>query len=122
MSEEAPSLDLLREKLEFFRQQEAICSDPETKFGLKKKIEALEQQLGLRTTAGEENDLIPTDLTHLPAGAAHFLGRDNELAALDAAWASAGNTALVELIAPGGTGKTALVKRWLEHVKTDNWH
>ncbi|MCK6437143.1 hypothetical protein [Rivihabitans pingtungensis] len=121
MSEEAPSLDLLREKLEFFRQQEAICSDPETKFGLKKKIEALEQQLGLRTTAGEENDLIPTDLTHLPAGAAHFLGRDDELAALDAAWASAGKTALVELIAPGGAGKTALVKRWLENLKQDNW-
>ncbi|MCK6437318.1 TIR domain-containing protein [Rivihabitans pingtungensis] len=68
-----------------------------------------------------QNAPIRTDLTHLPAGAAHFLGRDNELAALDAAWASAGNTALVELIAPGGTGKTALVKRWLEHVKTDNW-
>ena len=67
------------------------------------------------------DDDIPTDLTHLPAGAAHFLGREHELAALDAAWASAGKTALVELIAPGGTGKTALVKRWLEHVKTDNW-
>jgi hypothetical protein len=67
------------------------------------------------------DDDIPTDLTHLPAGAAHFLGREHELAALDAAWASAGKTALVELIAPGGTGKTALVKRWLDHVKTDNW-
>ena len=67
------------------------------------------------------NDDIPTDLTHLPAGAAHFLGRDNELATLDAAWASAGKTALVELIAPGGTGKTALVKRWLERIKQDNW-
>ena len=67
------------------------------------------------------HDDIRTDLTHLPAGAAHFLGREHELAALDAAWASAGKTALVELIAPGGTGKTALVKRWLESLKQDNW-
>ena len=67
------------------------------------------------------HDDIRTDLTHLPAGAAHFLGRDDELAALDSAWASAGNTALVELIAPGGTGKTALVKRWLENLKQDDW-
>ncbi|AQR64001.1 hypothetical protein BXU06_02190 [Aquaspirillum sp. LM1] len=121
MSEEAPSLDLLREKLEFFRQEEAICSNPDTKFELKKKIEALEQQLGVRTATGEEKDPIPTDLTHLPTGAAHFLGRDDELARLDAAWDSAGKTALVECIAPGGAGKTALVKRWLERIKQDNW-
>ncbi|WP_158281736.1 DUF4062 domain-containing protein [Rivihabitans pingtungensis] len=68
-----------------------------------------------------DHDDIRTDLTHLPAGAAHFLGREHELAALDAAWASAGKTALVELIAPGGAGKTALVKRWLENLKQDNW-
>lgn len=61
------------------------------------------------------------DLTHLPAGAPHFLGREPELAALDAAWASAGQTALVELIAPGGTGKTALVKRWLDNMRAAHW-
>lgn len=61
------------------------------------------------------------DLTHLPAGAEHFLGRIDELAALDAAWASSGHTAIVELIAPGGVGKTSLVKRWLEKMKHDNW-
>lgn len=47
------------------------------------------------------------DITHLPLGTDHFLGREAELATLDAAWKSAGKTALVELIAPGGTGKTA---------------
>ncbi|WP_171982122.1 DUF4062 domain-containing protein [Aquaspirillum sp. LM1] len=67
------------------------------------------------------HDDFRIDLTHLPAGAAHFLGRDDELATLDAAWDSAGTTALVEFIAPGGTGKTALVKRWLERIKQDNW-
>ncbi|PXX77737.1 TIR domain-containing protein [Rivihabitans pingtungensis] len=83
------------------------------------EAEAPEQQ-GTSSATGQ-NAPIRTDLTHLPAGAAHFLGREHELAALDAAWASAGNTALVELIAPGGTGKTALVKRWLESLKQDNW-
>ncbi len=70
---------------------------------------------------GSCHDDIRIDLTHLPAGAAHFLGRDNELAILDAAWDSAGRTALVEFIAPGGTGKTALIKRWLDHFKATNW-
>jgi len=61
------------------------------------------------------------DLTHLPAGAEHFFGREAELAALDAAWADGGRTHIVELIAPGGVGKTALLKRWLERMKADSW-
>ncbi len=61
------------------------------------------------------------DLTHLPEGAEHFLGRDAELDELDAAWADGGRTHIVELIAPGGVGKTSLVKRWLERIKADGW-
>jgi len=61
------------------------------------------------------------DLTQLPAGAEHFLGRHPELAALDTAWAEGSATSVVELIAPGGTGKTALIKRWLERLRTDDW-
>ena len=69
------------------------------------------------------------DLTHLPAGAPHFPGREVELAALDAALhtarpdveAGTGRTAIVELVAPGGTGKTALIKRWLEGLMARGW-
>jgi len=61
------------------------------------------------------------DLHQLPAGAEHFLGRGPELAALDAAWSPGSGIAVVELIAPGGTGKTALVKRWLDGVKVRGW-
>lgn len=57
----------------------------------------------------------------LPAGATHFLGRDEELDELDAAWAASGGTAIVTLIAPGGVGKTALLKRWLDTMKTAGW-
>ncbi len=60
------------------------------------------------------------DLTHLPKGADHFLGRVEELAWLDAAWKDP-QARLVELIAPGGTGKTALVKRWLDRLGQDGW-
>jgi hypothetical protein len=61
------------------------------------------------------------DLTRLPAGAEHFLGRGPELAQLDAAWADGAGTAVVECIAPAGTGKTALVKRWLDGLRADDW-
>ena len=61
------------------------------------------------------------DLAHLPAGAEHFLGRGPELEALDAVWTRHG-TAVVELIAPGGTGKTALAKRWLENQRAKGWN
>ncbi len=61
------------------------------------------------------------DLSHLPESAVHFLGREEELAWLDAAWADSGCTHIVELTAPGGVGKTALVKRWLDRLKHDGW-
>jgi hypothetical protein len=54
------------------------------------------------------------DLNHLPAGTEHFLGRGPKLDSLDGAWSDPGRTAVVECIAPGGTGKTALIKRWLD--------
>lgn len=85
----------------------------------------------LAALAGEIADLLaktppPTqsariDLTKLPAGAADFLGREAELKLLDKAWADGGHTQVVELVAPGGVGKTALVKRWLDCLKAENW-
>ncbi len=90
-----------------------------------------EADAALAALAGEIADLLvqtppptkPTraDLTKLPAGAADFLGRVDELKLLDDAWADAGHTQVVELVAPGGVGKTALVKRWLDRLKLDGW-
>ena len=78
---------------------------------------------GDETSHREQARLYQTrvDLEHLPAGAPHFLGRGEELAALDGAWAEEGRTAIVQLIAPGGVGKTAVVKRWLQNMQTDGW-
>ena len=60
------------------------------------------------------------DISHLPKGADQLIGRDRELRQLDEAWADPG-TALFELVAPGGTGKTALMKEWLGKLRRDGW-
>lgn len=46
----------------------------------------------------------------LPATDSTLIGRDAELAQLEAAWQNGTN--LVQVIAPGGTGKTALMTNW----------
>ncbi|WP_295426853.1 TIR domain-containing protein [uncultured Thiodictyon sp.] len=64
------------------------------------------------------------EIARLPAGAAHFLGREEELRMLDAAWSSEGDAAglqVVALVAPGGVGKTALIKRWLDGLRREGW-
>ena len=61
------------------------------------------------------------DLSRLPAGAASFFGRDAELDLLDAVWADGPRTQIVTLVAAGGVGKTALVKRWLDRLKARGW-
>ena len=60
------------------------------------------------------------DISHLPKGPEQLIGRDRELALLDEAWADAATT-LLELVAPGGTGKSALMKEWLNRLGRDDW-
>ena len=60
------------------------------------------------------------DIDHLPKGAERLIGRDAELELLDEAWEDPA-TAVVELVAPGGTGKTALMKEWLGRLGGDRW-
>ncbi|MEY2633194.1 MAG: hypothetical protein RIR00_1848, partial [Pseudomonadota bacterium] len=73
------------------------------------------------THATSDHPAPDIDLSHLPAAAPHFLGRSEELALLDAAWASAGRTTVLEMIAHGGTGKTSLMNRWLAELQADGW-
>ncbi len=61
-----------------------------------------------------------TDI-NLPKGSELLLGREEELALLDAAWEEGSGLQLVELIAPGGVGKTSLIKRWLDQMRADGW-
>jgi TIR domain/AAA ATPase domain len=60
-------------------------------------------------------------LEKLPQSGPNFLGREAELKLLDEAWADGGRTHVVLLVAPGGVGKTTLVKRWLDRLRADGW-
>nr|MDQ2694475.1 toll/interleukin-1 receptor domain-containing protein [Pseudomonadota bacterium] len=60
-----------------------------------------------------------TDL-NLPPSGRLLIGRDAELARLDAAWADPG-THVFSIVAWGGTGKTALVNHWWGYMAADRW-
>ncbi|HNF67704.1 MAG TPA: TIR domain-containing protein, partial [Plasticicumulans sp.] len=61
------------------------------------------------------------DIDRLPAGTDGFFGRVHELSQLDRLWQRDRNAALCVLVAPGGTGKTALVQRWLARLRARHW-
>ena len=50
----------------------------------------------------------------------NLVGRDTELARLDAAWADPGIN-IISLVAEGGAGKSALVNEWLNRLRADNY-
>lgn len=52
----------------------------------------------------------------LPTVKGEFFGREAELKLLDEAWAGNG-THIIQFIAPGGTGKTKLLRHWLDRTK-----
>ncbi|MBK6998881.1 MAG: hypothetical protein IPH35_02520 [Rhodoferax sp.] len=117
----AKPLKAWRDKLAHLQAARAIASDASKEFQIDSEIAEAEEWIQKLDQAKPGENELRIDLTHLPAGAPHFLGREAELIALDTAWQPASKTAIVELIAPGGTGKTALVKRWLEGMQHDNY-
>jgi len=54
----------------------------------------------------------------LPTVKGKFFGREAELELLNEAWAGNG-TRIIQFIAPGGTGKTKLLRHWLDHTNDD---
>ena len=64
-------------------------------------------------------DSIPTILSdRLPTVKGKFFGREQELQLLDDAWHSE-KTTIVEFVASGGTGKTKLLRHWLDRSIAD---
>ncbi len=53
-------------------------------------------------------------LDRLPTVKGKFFGREAELKLLNEAWKGDG-TRIIQFIAPGGTGKTKLLRHWLDH-------
>lgn len=60
------------------------------------------------------------DLGRLPIPGPHFVGRDEELARLDAAWEDP-RIHVLTFVAFGGVGKSALVARWLDRMAAAGW-
>jgi tetratricopeptide (TPR) repeat protein len=68
----------------------------------------------------ERSDVLRLDLGRLPIAGPLLIGRETELARLDAAWESA-ETHVLTLVAFGGTGKSALVSHWLDRMAAAGW-
>ena len=58
-------------------------------------------------------DWEPFPPTRLPRTGEFLIGRSRELRQITSAWKSR-NTSLVQIVAPGGIGKTQLTKKWRE--------
>ncbi|HEX5715238.1 MAG TPA: toll/interleukin-1 receptor domain-containing protein [Thermoanaerobaculia bacterium] len=69
-----------------------------------------------RGTGGE----VRLDLGRLPIAGPLLIGRDSELALLDAAWDDPGLHVLT-FVAFGGMGKSALVSHWLDRMAAAGW-
>ncbi|MCB1985082.1 MAG: TIR and AAA domain-containing protein [Burkholderiales bacterium] len=62
-----------------------------------------------------ENVSAPSPIIsdRLPTVKGEFFGREDELKLLNEAW-SGNDTRIIQFIAPGGTGKTKLLQRWID--------
>jgi tetratricopeptide (TPR) repeat protein len=60
------------------------------------------------------------DIGRLPTAGPLFVGRETDLARLDAAWEDS-STHVLAFVAFGGVGKSALVGRWLDTLAADGW-
>jgi tetratricopeptide (TPR) repeat protein len=68
----------------------------------------------------ERSHVPRLDLGRLPIAGPLLIGRETELARLDAAWGDPG-THVLTLVAFGGTGKSALVSHWLDRMSAAGW-
>ena len=66
-----------------------------------------------------------TDTSRLPTPGRYFIGREDELAFLDACWVGSRweneSVNTVVIVAMGGVGKSALLARWLNDLAFKNW-
>ncbi|HEX9730602.1 MAG TPA: ATP-binding protein [Thermoanaerobaculia bacterium] len=59
-------------------------------------------------------------ISRLPVTGEYFVGRDDELTRLHAAWDDP-STHVISFVAFGGVGKSSLVNRWLDRLAADGW-
>jgi len=79
-----------------------------------------EARRGAVRTGQNPDAPIRLDLGRLPTAGPLFVGREPELARLDAAWEDPA-THVLTFVAFGGVGKSTLVSRWLGQMAADDW-
>lgn len=87
-------------------------------------LEDFEQQVKKKIAQDEESRYTkPEDVSvsFLPITNAQVFGRDKELVVLDQAWQNS-QVNILQLLAFGGVGKSALVNAWLAHLSKSNYH
>jgi hypothetical protein len=103
---------LWQRKLKFLQTEEAKASDAAQRFQLQQDIaEARSKLREFDATDRIEAPRVPPPPSKLTRVGDLLLGRNAELARLDAAWASPESHVLT-IVAWGGVGKTALVATW----------
>ena len=117
---EPQPVQMWKRRLAFLQEQEAVVSDPSQKFTLREQIEEARARLRELTATEELTPAPLLDIGRLPVPGPQFVGREAELARLDAAWADPAVHVLT-LVAFGGVGKSALVARWMDRMAAAGW-
>ena len=91
----------------------------ETLASLARKVKANLNKLTTSESTTSSNSTPTTISDRLPTVKGKFFGREQELQLLDDAWRSE-QTNIVEFVASGGTGKTKLLRHWLDRSIADN--
>jgi tetratricopeptide (TPR) repeat protein len=114
LQKEARRLTRLQKKLELFAVEVLGWANIEDL--LRRHPKVLDWYLDERT----KSPGLLLDIGRLPIPGPQFVGRDSELARLDAAWEDP-SIHVLTLVAFGGVGKSALVARWMDRMAADGW-
>jgi tetratricopeptide (TPR) repeat protein len=115
---------LWQEKLELLLVEEAKAFDPAAKFKIQQDIAEAKRKLEELTPAAQSaadpaEPIEPKWTDELRIYGEGFVGRQDELAALDRAWAEGAR--IFVLYAEGGAGKTRVVVEWLRRMRDAGW-
>ncbi len=131
---QAPDEPLLREAIDqLFKKHGTATDDPETlgkaivigqmSITAGRDVTVYMGSAGRLVTEPEQPGDTPVfqaSTSKLPLVGEHFLGRDERVADLDAAWAD-GELNVLSLVADGGVGKTSLIVHWLTQFAQDGF-
>lgn len=126
------TIETLRRKLDFLRQQEAITSDAAQKFTVGEQIKETESMIAEIERAFASPSTSAPSAFHaeisriLKYAPAQLIGREDDLKLLNDAWAQTQahdpkRPRVLTIVALGGEGKTSLVAKWTAELAAQDW-